>query len=327
MSLSFLTLQAIKEAEAKALAETLLVEPFTKCEVNTIAEVLAQHLELDKYKLTTSLISENIAPSKYASALFAVRNNTVAGAVLLITETLKDVTEVIDIYTKNNTVYVYLTDCDRYLTADEYLSDIGTELCLDLILKDRSDPEREYLEELAKTFAPCLGWNFSGPISATAPEITLFQAQQPHTVKPYYGFKHNSTRFDTSLRVFKDQYIEYVDESIIETVTMSKKTKLLKTQGVPTAELKSFEEYFSRISKKLKHYMEPDLAICKCGYPIRTVGSVDNACCQYCGTEIPDYYCEDLGMDYKLYKIYQIAEANKSKGYEYVRDLLKDALK
>ena len=60
----------VKEAEAKALAETLLVEPFTKCEVNTIAEVLAQHLELDKYKLTTSLISENIAPSKYSSALY-----------------------------------------------------------------------------------------------------------------------------------------------------------------------------------------------------------------------------------------------------------------
>lgn len=320
-------IEAMKAAKEEALLTTLVVDTaitLKKGDIADIAEPLMEIIEARCYKLASEYIVPGLPESKITGALYQIRKTTKAQAVLVITNLLVDASNTINLYLENNQVYVYIKDCDQYLTANEYTADISKEICLDQILKARQDPNREYLEELAKVFAPCLGWNFSGPISASAPDPTLFGAMQPHKVKPYNGFKMNLTRFDTGVRVFKDEYIEDTEKDTPTTIKMSNKTKLLRTQGVPTSELIEFETYYNAISHKLKHYLEPDWVICQCGYPTKTVGTLDNATCQYCNTEIPDFYCQDLGMDYKTYKLYQEAEKYKHKGKAYILKLLKE---
>lgn len=339
MSFSLAALEAERDAKLASIKTKLLVDTATNLAVgqlDNVATVLAKHLDLE-YRPIFTLIDKGLPEAYHKGALYSIRKTTVAAAVLVISKETKGYNDTTDDQLKlfaanhnHSNIYIYLKDLDRYMTYRQYLETYTpAEMKIDQLIKARfkKNIDRTYLERKAQSFAAAVGWEFSGPISATAPEATLFQATLPYKIRTYDGFKHNLTRFDEGVRVFKDEYILDKPSGHADTTKVSRATLLKKTSGVPIKELIDFSEYLDGILEDIEHHLEPDYIMCECGRPVKTTGNVDGARCIYCDREIPGYYCQDIGLEYSFYEIYNRLKEQKDKGRIFIKAAIKNALK
>lgn len=285
-----------KAKESEELSKTILVDfmYYHKMASEITEAMLEEFGHCDTVKTMDDYVNVPKGTSQYFRALLAVRCETSRIPAIMVVVGRQDSNTLnwIKTYDKRGIDTWYLdSDTLELKSGTKFIEDYDPDLTLDYLIHIRYAADRPELESIAEAYAAALGWTFSNSVKDYDTNIATFNNLREYDILPYAGPK-GDYGFAENVYLFNGNYCEAQQVTGKVTITPSRKTTMLAGRGVPISELQDFKEFIMAAYQNdcVQDILEPDYAICSCGYPVRTIGeTAEDGFCPYCDKPIEDY--------------------------------------